>query len=264
MPGLLYPIPHLPMLGKGSILFDVFDASGNPTGSQHLGNCTKLELDIKDDIATLFQSINKSVSLIASALKKREPSVSITGTDFSAQHMAIVMMAAGIVSVVGTATPVTGEALVGATPTKKGKFFRTLALNLDVSLPANTVVHQGVTTLVQGVDYTIADPQLGLIYFPLTSAVVDTSAVTIDYKPLAATNNVVQGATQPYIKGKLTFDPDPTDGQKIALDIWNVNLNPGGALGMIADDYGNWTLKGMILDDTAHHPSAPYFQATFF
>jgi hypothetical protein len=264
MPGLLYPIPHLPMLGKGSILFDVFDANGNPTGSQHLGNCHKLDLDIKDDIATLFQSINKNVSLIASALKKREPSITITGTDFSAQHMAIVMMAAGVVPLVGTALTITAEALASATATKHGRYFRTLNLNLDVSLPANTVCHQGVTTLVQGTDYIIADPQLGLIYFPLASAVVDTTPVTLDYKTLGLTNNVVQGATQPYIKGRLTFDPDPTDGQKIALDIWKVNLNPNGALGVIADDYGNWTLKGMILDDTANHPSAPYFQATFF
>jgi hypothetical protein len=264
MPGLQYPVPHLPMLGKGSILFDVFDAAGNSTGLQHLGNCTKLELDVKDDIATLFQSINKSVSLIASALKKREPSVSITGTDFSAEHMAIVMMAAGVVSNVQTVQTITAEALVGATPTKKGKFFRTLNGNLDVTLPANTVVHQGVGTLIQGTDYIIADAALGLIYFPLASAVIDTTAVTIDYKTLAATNKVVQGATQPYIKGRLLFDPDPTDGQKIAVDIWKVNLNPDGVLGLIADDYGNWSLKGMILDDTANHPSAPYYQATFF
>jgi hypothetical protein len=264
MPGLLYPVPHLPMLGKGSILFDVFDANGNSTGSQHLGNCTKLELDIKDDIATLFQSINKNVSLIASALKKREPSVSITGTDFSAAHMAIVLMAAGVVPLVGTVQTITVEPLAGASVTKKGKFFRTLNMNLDTTLPGNTVVHQGAGVLVQGTDYIIADAQLGLIYFPTTSAVIDTTAVTIDYKTLAVTNNQVNGGTQPYIKGKLTFDPDPTDGQKIALDIWNVNLNPNGALGLIADDYGNWSLKGMILDSTASHPTAPYFQATFF
>jgi hypothetical protein len=262
MPGLLYPVPHLPMLGKGSILFDVFDANGNSTGSQHLGNCTKLELDIKDDIATLFQSINKNVSLIASALKKREPSVTITGTDFSASHMAIVMMAAGVVPLVGTVQTINAEPLASATATKKGKYFRTVNMNLDPVGP--TVVHQGVTTLVAGTDYIIADLQLVLIYFPLTSTVVYTTAVTIDYKTLVATNNQVNGATQPYIKGKLTFDPDPTDGQKIALDIWQVNLNPTGQLGLIADDYGNWTLKGMILDSTATHPTAPYFQATFF
>jgi hypothetical protein len=263
MPGLLYPVPHLPMLGKGSILLDVFDANGNPTGLQHLGNCTKLSLDIKDDIATLFQSINKNVSLIASALKKREPSVTITGTDFSATHQSLVQMAAGVVPVVETVQTITAEALASATATKHGRYFKTLNPNLDVSIASNTVVHQGVTTLVQGTDYVIADAAQGLIYFPAASAVVETTAVTIDYKTLTATYNTVAGLTQPYIKAHLYFDPDPTDGQKIAMDIWRVNFNPSAATEFIADDYGNWTLKGMILDDTANHPSAPYFLQYF-
>jgi hypothetical protein len=42
------------------------------------------------------------------------------------------------------------------------------------------------------------------------------------------------------------------------MDLWHVNLNPGGAVGFIADDYGNWTLTGAILDDTANHPQSPY------
>jgi hypothetical protein len=246
------------MLGKGSILFDVFDASGNLTGSQHLGNCRKLEVEIKDDLAKLYQSLNKSVSLIATALKQREPTVHIEGTDFSAAHMAIVMMAAGVVPIIGTSATISAEPLASATATKKGKYFRTVNMNLDVSLPANTVVNQGGTPLVQGTDYVVADPVMGLIYFPSGSGVVDTTAVTINYKTLVATVNSVAPATQPYVKGKLTFVPDPTDGQKIGMDIWVVNLNPSGAVGFIADDYGNWTLTGSILDDTAHHPDSPY------
>jgi hypothetical protein len=31
---------------------------------------------------------------------------------------------------------------------------------------------------------------------------------------------------------------------------------------MIADDYGNWTLDGYILDDTSNHPTAPFFLLT--
>src|SRR5712664_4244245 len=96
MPGLKYPIPHVPMLGKGSILFDIFDlVTGLPTGLRHLGNCTKFEIDIKDDLAELYQSLNKTVTLIATAVKKRTPKISITGTDFSSDHMAIVAMSAG-------------------------------------------------------------------------------------------------------------------------------------------------------------------------
>jgi hypothetical protein len=105
---------------------------------------------------------------------------------------------------------------------------------------------------------------LGLIYFPASSAVVDTAAVTIDYKTLAATRDQVAPGTQPFVKCALHFDPDPTDGQKVAIDIWRMNFNPAGPTGFIADDYGNWTLKGMILDDSANHPLSPYGIETFF
>src|SRR5437879_4510180 len=193
---IVYPVPHLPMLGKGSILLDVFDSTGAPTGFQHLGNCTKMELQIKDDIAELYQSLNKSVSLIATALKKRQPMLAITGTDFSSSHMAIAMMGQ-LVPLVTAATTVSGEALASATATKKGKYFFTAGRNLDVSLPANTVVHQAAGVLVQGVDYIIVDPVSGCIYFPLTSAVVDATAVSIDYKQLVGTLDQVNAATLP-------------------------------------------------------------------
>src|ERR1039457_474140 len=114
MPGIQYPVPHLPMLGKGSLLLDVFDASGNLTGYQHLGNCTKVEQEIKDDKDELYQSINATPSLIATAVKKRAVTLTITGTDFSSDHMALAFMSAGKTSLVISAVPVSGEALASA------------------------------------------------------------------------------------------------------------------------------------------------------
>lgn len=259
---IIYPFPHLPMLGKGSILIDVFDSAGNPTGFQHLGNCTKMELTIKDDIAELFQSLNKSVSMIASALKKRSPMLAITGTDFSSSHIAIAHMG-NLVPLVTTAATIAGEALASATATKKGKYFFTLGRNLSPT-PTDTVVHQASATLVAGTDYVLIDPVSGCVFFPLTSAVVDTEAVSIDYKTVVGSLDQVNAATLPFINGKLKFQPDPTDGQKIGVDVWHFHMNPTGGTGLIADDYGNWQVDARILDDSANHPTCPYFQETFY
>ncbi len=263
MPGIKNPNANLPMLGKGSILFDRFDGSGNPQGYFHLGNCTKFEIDMKDDLAELYSSLNKSVSLISTALKKRVPSISITGTDFAADKMALVMMAAAKSTQAETAGQITAEALVSATVTKKGKYFATLHRSIDPT-PANIVVKQGATTLVAGTDYVVVDPVEGLIYFPANSAVQDATAVTIDYKTLAKSFDQVAGGTQPIVQGRIRFVPDPTDGQKIGVEVWKVNLSPNGQIGLIADDYGNWTLDGRVLDDTANHPNSPFYLATFY
>jgi hypothetical protein len=252
-----YRVPHLPMLGKGSLLVDIFDANGGLTGYQHLGNVDTVEQDIKDDKDELYQSINRTPSLIATAVKKRQVILTIKGTDFSSSHMAIAMMSAGITELAIAATPVAGEILAAATVTKKGKYFATVQRNLD---PATVVI----AGLVAGTDFEVADAVQGLIYFPLTSAVDDAAAVAVNYTPIAATFDQVAGAVTPFVKGRLRFAPDPTDGQKIGVEWWHCNLSPNGKLGLIADKYGNWELEAMVLDDSAAHPDSPYFLQTFY
>ena len=158
MPGLKYPIPHVPMLGKGSILFDIFDpTTGLPTGLRHLGNCTKFELDLKDDIAELYQSLNKSVTLVATAVKKRQPKISITGTDFSSDHQAIVQMSSGKTTLTTAVGTVTAETLISVAqvPNCKGRYFRTVTPNFD---PTGTppALTQNSMALVAGTDYVLA------------------------------------------------------------------------------------------------------------
>jgi hypothetical protein len=254
-----YPLPHLPMLGKGSVLVDIYDASGGLTGYVHMGNVTELDQEFKDDKKNLYQSINKVPTLIASAVSKRELMLSIKGTDFSFTHLAIAMMANGgkeTILATGT-TAVVGEALASATATKKGKFFATAGRNIGT-----VAVKQGVTTLVLNTDYQITDAVQGLIYFLPTGAVDDAAAVTIDYTPTALSLAQVAGGVNPFVRVRIRFVPDPTDGQSIGVEWWQVNLSPNGKLALITDDYGNWELEGMVLDDTANHPNSPFFLMT--
>jgi hypothetical protein len=253
------------MLGKGSILLDRFDpVSGLPTGLQHLGNCTKFELDLKDDIAELYQSLNKNVTLIATAVKKRQPKIAITGTDFSSTHMAIAQMSPGKTTLASTATTFTAEVLITAAqaPNAIGRYFRLLNRNVD-NVTTPPALTSNSVPLVAGTDFVVADPVQGLIYIPVGSSIT-THAVTCTYNTLVGSNDQVAGATVPFVQGHILFVPDPVDGQKIGCDIWRVNMNPNGQLGLIAEDYGNWTLDGNILDDTANHPSAPFYQYTFY
>lgn len=260
MSSIHYPVPHLPLLGKGSMLLDVFDADGNSTGYQHLGNVSTLDQETKDDKAELFQHINGVPTLIATAVKKRVLSLKMAGTDFSSDHMAIALMADGKTTLEITATPVAGEVLASTTAIKKGRYFATASRNLD---PATVVVNQG-GALTEGTDYVVADAVEGMIYFPLGSAVDDAIAVTVNYTPIATSFDQVSGATKAFVKGRLRFVPDPTDGQKIGIEWWHCNLSPSGKLELIADKYGNWELEAMVLDDSANHPDAPYFLQTFY
>lgn len=266
MTPIQYPLVHVPMLGKGSILFDRSDPiTGLPQGLIHLGNCTKFELDLKDDIAELYQSINKNVTLIATAVKKRQPKITITGTDFSADHIALAQMSGGKTALTTTATTFTAETLITAAqaPTAIGRYFQTANRNVDPTGTAPVLTYNAAP-LTAGTDYVLVDPVQGLFYIPVGSSVTASHAVTITYHTLVGEIDQVAGATVPFVKGHILFSPDPVDGQKIGCDIWKVNLNPNGQFGLIADDYGNWTLDGNILDDTANHPTAPFYQYSFY
>jgi hypothetical protein len=268
------PVPNIPMLGKGSVLLDRFDlVSGLPTGFQHLGNCTQFEIEDKPDIAKLFSSMSHNVSLIATALKKREPMVTIKGTDFSSLHVQMFAVSTGKTTLTPTASTFTAEVLVSAAqaPVAKGRYFRLVNMNID-NVTTPPVLTSNSVTLVAGTDYVVADPVAGLIYFPTTSTIDGIHSVTATYHTLVGSFDQVPGSTVPFVKGHLLFVPDPVDGQKVGVDIWQVNLFANGKLGLIADDYGNWELEGNILDNTGGlvalptyaTPNAPFYQYNFF
>lgn len=264
MTAVQYPVAHVPMFGKGSLMFDAFDlTTGLATGLAHLGNVPKFGLDSKDDKAELFQYINKVPSKIASAVKKREVTTKIEGTDFNADHLAFAAMSAGKTSLAVSAATVTAEVLVSAAQAAnaKGRYFRTLFMNMDNAtvLPALT---QNAIVLTVNTDYQVVDAKTGLIYFPLTSGIDTTHQITITYNKLVGSFSQIAGSTVPFVQGKLVFFPDPTDGQKLMVEIWRINLSASGELGLIADDYGKWSMDGDVLDDTANHPAAPFYQIT--
>lgn len=263
MQALQYQLANVPMLGKGMILLDRLDANGLLTGSVPIGNATKFSIEPKDDIAELYGSMNANSTLLATALKKREVKVTITGTDFKSDVAAFAFMSAGKSVLAISAATVTSEVLVSATGKHAGRYWRTAHRNIDNSgtLP---VLTNNSATLVAGTDYIVVDAVQGLIYFPTTTTAVDGDPTTITYHTLVGTFDQVSGASVPRITAKVTFSPDPTDGQKIGLDIWRVNFSPSGSSDFIADDYGNWTLDGLVLDDTVNHPTIPLYGLTFY
>lgn len=262
MTAVNYPLPNVPMLGKGLIMF-AKNVNGVQQGFYPLGNCTKLEVEPKDDIAELYESINASASLIATALKKRQIKIAITGTDFKDDVMDLVLMGNGKTTVSTTATTHTAEVLVpAAVSTHKGRYFALKNRNVD-NVTTPPVLTNNAATLAAGTDYVLVDPVQGLVYFPATTTAVDGDATTATYHTLVGSQTEVAGGVTPILSGAIKFSPDPTDGQKIALDVWAINMSPTGQLGLIADDYGNWQLEGLILGDYVNHPDQPFYRATF-
>ena len=61
----------------------------------------------------------------------------------------------------------------------------------------------------------------------------------------------------------LKFVSDNPAGQNQTWEFWRCKLSPGGAFGLISDEWGLLTFTGEGLADTANHPATPYFDVTF-
>jgi hypothetical protein len=261
--GIQYQIGHVPSLGKGSVLLDRF-SNGSPTGVfMHLGNCNKFEIEPKDDKAELFQALYPTPTKLAEAVKKRDIRISIEGTDFSADHSQIYSLASGVSTRSQTGGAITAEVVVSAAQTAnaKGRYFQVQKWPIATW----TDLKQNSVALANGTDYIVLDLAHGIIYIPLTSTIdtTGTEAITADYTSATATTSQISGHTVNFVQGHLLFIPDPADGPNIQADVWRVNLTQNGKIGLIADEYGNWMLDGACLDDTANHPTAPFYQFTY-
>ena len=92
-----------------------------------------------------------------------------------------------------------------------------------------------------------------------------TGAVTVDYTPTAYADGLTQIAagTESLVRAKVTFVGDPSAGPAVMVEIWDVQITPDGALGLISDDFATLGLQMAVQSDVANHPAAPLYQVTY-
>ncbi len=247
------------LLGKGELLFDRFDANGVRTGYMPLGNCNSFGITLNDDVLKMFSSQNAAAGLYKQVTKSREVVIDITANEFSIENMALGLMG-DQTTLSQTSSAVTGEVLT--TSVELGRVYKAAGRNLT-----GVVITQGTVTLSATTHYTVFDASAGLIRFASASAAGITTATTatIAYTRAALTSlNVVLGATKTKIEGGLLFVPDPTTGPQYDIEVYRCAVTPGGTLGFISDNFGEFGLKLGALDDSAGvyggSTSSPYFR----
>jgi hypothetical protein len=182
------------------------------------------------------------------------------GDEFTPANLALAMMGKVTQSAAQVATPVTGETLT--TSAIKGGFYKTAKLGPITAVTVN----QSGTPLVAGVDYTVHNPEVGIIHIlPTSATVTNGSTLTVSYTPTAyaAGLQVVAGGTDMVIEGAVMFVPDPTTGPKLLLEVWDVSVTPEGALGLISEDFAQLSLTMAIQADAMNHPNEPLYRITY-
>lgn len=255
-PFAMSPNPTNLMLGKGKVYMDrlkLVNGSYAKTGEFDAGNCTAFGITPKAETKEKYESMDHLASLYGRAVTQSSTTIKITGDEFSLFNVAAAIMGTqDAISVTGstvTAETVTTAPLPGAWyPTK----FRNIsAVTVDGGAA-------GTTLLTLHTDYEI-DPVSGRIQIVVGGAVAPTDIIKVNYTYSTYSLNRVLGGTAPQINMYLRFKGDPIQGPTYEGEFWNVMFTPSGELGFISDDYGNWTLEGMIISDPVGHPTEPQY-----
>ena len=238
-------------LGRGMLYYDQFLAGTTTrTGELALGNCLKFEITMKDTMKEKYESMDHSSLLYQRAPIRRDSTIKIEGDEYSLENLAAVMMG-NTAKLAQTGAAVTGESLT--TAAVLGRYYPTKYRNISA-----VTLHDAASVKVLGTDYTV-DAISGRIYILPTGSILAGDTLTVDYTYATQSLNMVQAGTSAKQDGYLRFVADPVSGPHYEVEVWHVNFTPSGAIGFIADDFGNWTLEGMVIADLVNHPTEPLY-----
>lgn len=245
------------LLGRGNLYIDRWVAGGKSGAYDFFGNVPKLEFSTEDDVLEKNSSCEAAAPLVLSIVRKRTPKLSIALDEHTVNNIALNLM-----GTVGTITQTTG-AITGETLTAsvvKGRYYALASGNRRISLI--TVKKSPSTALVLGTDYRVVDTEKGIIQI-LSSGVtlVDGDTVLIDYtKGTVTAEKKIMAGVSTVIDASILFVPDPANGPKLEVEVWHVQINNDGALGLITeDDTGQFSIVAKVISDAGNHPNEPYY-----
>jgi hypothetical protein len=243
-------------LGAGEVLFDRFDANGNPTGYRHMGNVESLAITTTVETVQKKSSMDGARGIYKEAVIGSEAEVSVVLSEYDPENLALALLGDTATFSQSASSSQTGRQINGGAPLKFDRWYY-----LGFKQVTVTAVKQGATTGVLGTDYEL-NTELGLV--KIKSGGAFTEAVTTwDGSAAAVTGTQVRGLSVGKIEGRLKYfsAANQAAGPRWEVDIHKVTLNPDGELQFISEDFGTFTLRGKAQKDSTKPANEQFFVA---
>jgi len=238
------------LLGRGSVFFDRFDASGNPTGELHLGNCPDFTINVSSD--SLEHKNYQSGAAETDIEVVREVKVELS---FTLEEYAQDILLLALLGESGTVSQASGTVTDEAITAKLNRWIKLAHRNVSGVVVTN---QDGTVTYAEGTDYRV-DAATGRIYIDPAGSISDGATLLVDYAYGEVALPTVQALKNAQVEGFVRFVPaDDQQGPQWEAEVWKVRLRPDTSLGFIGDDWGKIVLKGSVLKDSSR-PDNPYF-----
>lgn len=243
--------------GQGVVLVGVYDASGNVTGLEAVGNVTDLKVRIETSVTEHKENQSGQRAVDFRLTTETKANLTMTLENFSRDTLAMALRGGYTAIAAGEATAAPIKAYLGKV----------------VSLPhvkvSDVVVKKATTTLVAYTnDTTPYDYQLnadaGSIKFaatPTTSGLVDGDDLTVDYDYAAQAR--VDALTENPRPRFLRFEGLNTlDGNNpVIVEAFRFTVDPAKELALISgEDQASFELEGSLLADASRTTGSKFFR----
>lgn len=273
-----FPDPNQYQLGRGHMMIDLFDSSGNPSGFyRHLGNATAFTLNVEEEVLEHTNKREELSSIDATVTLTKAMKGGFTLDEVSKENQALFYSGtAGIEDRVGA---------IDQTLNTIDNFVKTAAMDgRHVRLYANaTNVLDGTTVrlrkmifatgfsvvevwetdtvtpvlLVLGTDYTI-DEALGIIFFPESGNYTGAQVLTIRFASLEEDVPIIQMLESSVVRGRLLFRGENAQtGARYEVELNKVKLQADGDAAFVSDDFTTMQFQITAEQDTAYNPTSP-------
>lgn len=239
------------MLGRGKIYIDRLTSAFARTGEKFVGNVSVFEITPSPEEIKKFSSATAAAPQTCSDVIRQSLAVRIVGDEFSGENLARALY--GDMSTLSqTGDNVVAEPILTV---QQGCYYP-----VNYRAISAVAVKDSVPTTYTVTDDYLVDAVEGRIYIVPGGAIADDTNLLIDYTYGTIALNTVRGMNQTSIRCYIRFVGDPARGATQTVEIWRASVRADGAIGLISDDYGEWTLTGDVESDATNHPDEPHFR----
>lgn len=228
-------------MGAGDLQFSLI-VNGIATGYGSIRETSKFEIKPNSELKELESKGRNTYGQVIETVAIAKPSeVSINLREADYENLLLSFMGSDGVGANQASATVVDETVV----LKIGKY--TELANRNLASVGLVVTDTGATnTYIKGTDYEVIY-LTGQIRALKGGAITEGQSCKVDYTAGAMTSKKIMGATQTSVRAKILFTgKNIADDTPVVLTCWEGVFTPDNAFDLLADDFGEVTLKGKL------------------
>ena len=253
------PDPNNLYVGAGAVYFDRFDSAGLSTGLRHLGNVETLGITASVETIEKKSSLDGARGTLKEVVIGSEAVLEILLSEYDSHNVALALFGTEALFNQASEPTVVDEDVNGGLDLVLDRWYPVNRLNITV-----TDLKEGLNSLILDTDFEV-NSEAGMVRIISGGAEI---VVAINWSGSVAamlTERKVDAMSVGKIEGRLRFQSaaDQAAGPRLIVDVWKTTINPDGAIQLINEEFGTFTLGGKVQKDATRPVGEQFFRAVY-